>query len=526
MSSHCKTRQLFIDKCRQQYSWADGAVRGTQAAAQRHKRDLEVAFAEIDGLMAGLHYEDEASTTYSSPKSPARPSAQPSQTPFPDADVELPPDTYHNAYPYSTTISPDDLDDLISPASPVAAGKPDPAQQPKASQWAAIRNLKDETEFHHQRFQKIVAAMGNSELLKLRDSYPDSKSVRNKGLVIFKDILDGYQPRELREVFAFACLSYAISQLLFRSGRIDKSEILGGVRSWRDLISDQRERHAFSILALELWPEAKDHMHCIPIPDRTRRLSVALVGPGGVPATGCSEFAVTGGDLLLTGDSFIGTSTDLLPAANLLPLDIENMDPHLTDVFEYSPQPEIHDTLTNTHQQYNFSALSPRMNPAFSEDPPGADRLGLPPTHAELDQDRREVVFADPTEGEDSPHPTNTTADVKKIEDTSMFLVIFTFLLGFGELLSVLSGRTFSSREYKLYGTEKEDRKRFSRSARESFFQPRRDDPNFVPPTFLALLSTAQMFTKTGALQSIDEIEYYLCSVASVRTYGFCTTWT
>lgn len=54
------TGRFLLDRCRAKYSWASGATRGTASARERHSKDLKIALAEIDGLMAGLEFQDKA----------------------------------------------------------------------------------------------------------------------------------------------------------------------------------------------------------------------------------------------------------------------------------------------------------------------------------------------------------------------------------------------------------------------------------------------------------------------------------
>lgn len=246
MSPAQKTRQLLLEKCRTRYSWASGATRGTPSAIERHRKDLEVAFSELNGLMAGMHYQDQAEG-----------GTTPAPSPSPLQDTQ--------AYPREI------FDDLLEdrPASDIATPSKLSAtmeSEPMASQWAAIRSLRKETEFHHKRFQALARRLENPIISDLLEVYPDAQSIRNKGACIVKDVLEGFQPNKLSLVFAFTCFSYSISLLLYKKDGIDKSDILADIRAWRDLIADPKERQAFNHLAPELWPEAKEHLHFIEIP--------------------------------------------------------------------------------------------------------------------------------------------------------------------------------------------------------------------------------------------------------------------
>jgi hypothetical protein len=161
---------------------------------------------------------------------------------------------------------------IVSPVAAAARRRtPDLECQPMASQWAAIHNLRDETASQYQRLQQLLCRNpGDATISRLLNVYPDAQSIRNKGAQLVKDVLEGFQPRGLSLVFAFTSFAYAISQLLYKNGHIDKSEILADLNAWRGLIPDMGERQAFDLIAQTLWPEAKNHLHFIPVPTISR----------------------------------------------------------------------------------------------------------------------------------------------------------------------------------------------------------------------------------------------------------------
>lgn len=143
--------------------------------------------------------------------------------------------------------------------------------------------------------------------------------------MLFRDILDGYCPTKPNEIFAFASLAYSVSALLYREGRIEKSQILGGLRSWMDSISDPGERETFIKLARHLWPEAKDQLHAIPIQQK------ACVGKTPVPIQPFDQNMASG-----VLDHFGGVPSntgptdvynDLLPGSCMCSTDANNINP-------------------------------------------------------------------------------------------------------------------------------------------------------------------------------------------------------
>ncbi|KAF4953035.1 hypothetical protein FGADI_6305 [Fusarium gaditjirri] len=74
------------------------------------------------------------------------------------------------------------------------------------------------------------------------------------GILTYRDVLHGVLPETLAEVFSFACLSFVISTLLCRKGRIRRDQILAGLHQWRDSIYDEDEKLTLDTLASAMWP--------------------------------------------------------------------------------------------------------------------------------------------------------------------------------------------------------------------------------------------------------------------------------
>ncbi|KAK0716229.1 hypothetical protein B0H67DRAFT_645873 [Lasiosphaeris hirsuta] len=498
------THQLFLERCRTKYSWASGATRGTPSAIERHRRDLEVAFSEINGLMAGMHYQDQAED------SPASPPISLSPSPLQETRGRL-------DYPAEIDITDDLLGDPPGP-SHTAAPEPPAAMgdQPMASQWAAIRSLRKETEFHHARFQALVTQLRDPIISNLLKIHPDARSIRNTGAQMVKDILEGFQPRELSLVFAFTSFSYSISQLLYKKDRIGKSDILADIRAWRDLIADPKERHAFNRLAPELWPEAKEYLHFIDIPAYPAGSAVPLPNPW-------PETVPLVGSAALSPFQLLHPQPDRQPETTP-PVDYtapsHPQDRYSFDNMPMDPNPgdarlsqDIVDMMNISQRVFGFSSIDPDLIfsnqsqwPLANELQPPDPPVGLPAPPMKFDPPDRE---------EKSSPLTNQAVGNAKLEETVMFLVILAFLQETGQLLYILSGRSLASRCYKMYPAQKREQEAFYRKAQEVFFKPWSQRPNSGAPAFRALVSVAEMFTQGGYLRSIDEIEHYLACVAT-----------
>lgn len=467
MSSAQKTRPFLLDACRSKYSWAAGVTRGTPSAIERHQRDLETAFAEINGLIAGLHYQDRAECR--SARAPS-PFSHSQNSPAGAANVEL----FHTPIPqYPTEILDERLEHLPAAIDSHAdsASEPTPSTegQPMASQWAAIRNLREETAFHHQRFQQISRDLGNPTVSKLLEIYPDAQSIRNRGAQLVKDVLDGFRPRELSLVFAFTSFTYAISQLLHKNDRIAKHEILADLNTWRSLISDRRERQAFDLIAQRLWPEAKEHLHFFDIPEaaqsRDRRAPFpdlsSTAAKLAVPAIrGFSDFPACGQatgshtpfhhpmDPFRFGEGGSGTDQQTATSSDT----VGNHTGHL---------------LTMSNEAFGLAALL-EYEPELSNDlvfhPPAEPGGG-----AAALNDIRGLGSTLPQEatlgasGERSEKLRSIKPGLKevKLDETRMFLAVLIFLQDITELVYILSGRSLASRRQKLYKAEERDQEAF-----------------------------------------------------------------
>jgi hypothetical protein len=444
--------------------------------------------------MAGMHYQDqtEGSTT-------------PAPSPSPLQDTQN--------YP------PEILDDLLGDR--LASNTTTPSErsisirsEPMASQWAAIRSLRKETEFHHKRFQALARSLENPIISNLLEIYPDAQSIRTQGACIVKDVLEGFQPDKLSHVFAFTCFSYAISLLLYKKDGIDKSDILADIRVWRDLISDPKERQAFNHLAPELWPETKEHLHFIEIPAR--------------PASGTTQW-VNDWPHLASSAEPAGYSAPHIPTPHPnRQTTTNNTDPvHLPDSYNFDNRnlpltSDSIDLLMLSHDMFDFSAVD--LSNSQSEYQQPAD-TGWPqasgPT-GEVSFSAAEVhpTALNPSSGErEGAEPDIKPSEDVKLEKTIMFLVILVFLRDLGDwYLYTLSGRSLAPKRHKLYQAQQGDQEAFHRKAQKVFFEPCSRHRSSTYSAFRALASVAEMFTQSGYLQSIAEIKQYMISVASVSS--------
>jgi hypothetical protein len=164
MSSASKTRQLLIARCRSMYSWA-AVTRDTPSAIEWHRKDLETVFAEINGLMARLRFQDEAERCRAEAASPSLSPKAPWDPLHLSACSTL---LSTQSKSWTTVLNTCAKQPWRITLLPVASCEPvpDAEHQPMASQWAAIRNLREETTCHHKRFQQLCQHLGDPTVSK------------------------------------------------------------------------------------------------------------------------------------------------------------------------------------------------------------------------------------------------------------------------------------------------------------------------------------------------------------------------
>ncbi|KAN0089565.1 hypothetical protein V8E51_019825 [Hyaloscypha variabilis] len=90
---------------------------------------------------------------------------------------------------------------------------------------------------------------------RLRRMYGSAKGMLSTGITTFGDVLDGQEPQSLMEIFAFTCLSYTMSKLLQKHGRMEGSQVLADIDQWRLAIKKEKHRLVYDQAVKILWPE-------------------------------------------------------------------------------------------------------------------------------------------------------------------------------------------------------------------------------------------------------------------------------
>ncbi len=234
------------------------------------KERIERALAEVDGIMAGFQFlgkierygapntggadltqsdgvlhgfgqwQDCGDHEHNQPTPPPKTAALPVSLPPRSTAHSKPDERSHNA-PNNKTQKPN------SPAQPTRADD-------KA--WRGLWSLKAGMESEFQRFNEVAIQSTPSTLRQLQAQFPNSKALADRGILVYRDVLEGPLPDTLADVFAFASVSHAVSEILVGRKRMQQADVLSGLTRWRNCIQNAEERNLFDVLALKMWPRS------------------------------------------------------------------------------------------------------------------------------------------------------------------------------------------------------------------------------------------------------------------------------
>ncbi|KAF9771804.1 hypothetical protein IL306_010529 [Fusarium sp. DS 682] len=533
-----------LSQCQPQ-CWLEGSYRpiSTRIATKRAKR--EVALAEIDGIHAGLLYLEETEKhlcTAPTVKEPWFDAWQPPYVPdFTDASCHIPdisdvPEELMLVDSTQISKAPQQQEDV-----PKHQEKADP----KERAWLGLRSLRLGIQNEFWKLESLRSASACPKIAKLGDYYPDAEALGQMGILTYRDVLHGVLPETLAEVFSFACLSFVMSTLMFRQGRIRGDQILAGLHHWRDCIYDDEERLALDTLASSMWPQnvssdynqptGQDPSGDFPPTDAAFRnpdSSSLTCDPQACPDTNnASEAFMQAADLTSVGLEFLSA-----PSMTGLMSDLEQ------DAF---------DLLGTCHEEFNFAQFcniegdinksgsrtvqDHHVTPALTNhrdltqswfgpiprysNAPFCSPLSFP-TYAPIPT---EYPFRDPPSHTDDSQPKiehralEITSDhpIFTLRNTDMFLVVLAFGKENGAAFFSFSGNgqtvVCERRGSAFTSVKSKQEKRLQ----EEFFEPLRRAMS-ENPSFVALLSVAKRFVLLGNMGTIQEIHVFLVNIAEV----------
>lgn len=138
------------------------------------------------------------------------------------------------------------------------------SKRPKDEQWDSLRSLRSAWNDIHRHILSISSKGSRDShqfkqkaaIRRLRQQCKNSSSFFHTGILTLRDILRGQVPLTLKEVLAFVCLSYIMSEVLQSKGKMARpADFFHGFPKWRQAIRDQSEREAFDEVISLIWTE-------------------------------------------------------------------------------------------------------------------------------------------------------------------------------------------------------------------------------------------------------------------------------
>jgi hypothetical protein len=135
---------------------------------------------------------------------------------------------------------------------------------PDEEQWSNLRTLRSASNVLHRKVLSVLRSSDQTihhlknanTIRRLRQQCKGSSEFLNTGILTFRNVLRGSTPSTLKEVLAFVCLSYVMSEVLHSKGNIDRPlEFFEGLSQWRKALKDESERLVFDKITADIWPE-------------------------------------------------------------------------------------------------------------------------------------------------------------------------------------------------------------------------------------------------------------------------------
>ncbi|CAG9950580.1 unnamed protein product [Clonostachys rosea f. rosea IK726] len=491
-----------------EYSFARGATR-VGDAAQAADNHRSKALAEIDGLFAGFQYLERTEGNQNSSARPFNASTfMPDQVSFDDFERDL-----------NGTIAQPDLADSnnLHQDEDRAA---DSEGQPSRCDWSSIRDVMEGSEHHWRSFQQLAEKLNLPAVNKIRNQYENPRGLREAGVFAFRETLSGAAPKDLKGVFAFASLSFVVSQLLCSRGRIAKQEILKGIKVWRDAIQDQEEREVFLKLAEELWPEAKVHFHFIPLnltPKHLDRLH-NLSSFGNHYWQPQDEYAATStahfsedqqghtSQLASNVDSNAPESFNILPTHGSFT--DQEYAIQLLEEYDGLPMCEQVTRMTDcTRELWRWHESSFHLS-----NDSGSIGATATPDHLPL---RDGLSLTNNTSGKppDPGHDPPDAPTCEQLQSTAVFCAVSTYLFNFSRFFYLLSGGGLSAKSLHSIKAFNVENTYLKDNILDMYLEPLKNNGITLSSQSLAIWAVARKFVKLGCLQSVQEVQDYLMTV-------------
>ena len=331
---------------------------------------------------------------------------------------------------------------------------------PRKSQWETLQELRLSSRTHYMKFLRLTANYDSRGIKMLRRMYGSSKGMLDAGITTFGDVLDGNEPQTLKEIFAFTCLSYVISKLLQKHGRMEGSHVLADTDRWRLAIKKEKDRLIYDQAVKIVWPEIdflKEHSKekdvtstpPTPVSDKGNGTSLSNV------FTATTQRLYVPSSMLAYG---MTTSLDFNFLERARAMDCSNTGQDICSGLQapdHSLDPDIqprdhgfHDHLvgllheTSTHEKFKFAdflniydpPLENNTSPAFDDVPPDITLQTHPPVYPpQIFQANEPVGSVHPKElGNYSPPiaPSEALIQTESLQPEAIGVPIVESLLG------------------------------------------------------------------------------------------------
>jgi hypothetical protein len=571
---------LKLDEWKGRWSFARGATKATHQTKGRAMTELTEALAEVDGLLAGINYVEKVEPN-SEETSPASASTETSNNFFSSKPataswfghlaVDLPQSGASSSEDLSK-IEPRHLRSILT--DKLVKSNDEPRQIPRKSQWATIQSLRSASMLHFNQFAKVSADSANADIRKLWKSYVTAKKLLEMGILTFRQVLLRQNPTTLVDIFAFASLSYVISKTLHAKGHIDESDILSGILDWRAAITDERERSTFDEIAEQLWPEAKEIMHFIPLERAKGNLETAGLrheqnetrhAPSLIPEETAdrSSLRPDEGNIASRDNQPLSPWTQSNASdlqANTFPLpfptEVETSPSGLQNhVFQLTEETRSHPEfmfsewlnfestfLEGPLDQNFYQNLAPDIGPELLNPSQTTCVIEAEVGPTDLTSSSHDLKESSPDEQTD---PQADDSTVHRLLGTPLFQVVFRFLIGWylflvplfisliavpeisemGDLLNVLSGGGLASGKDEIKPSHSRPpwaTSEFFEQASEHFLRPLHNEAAQIDRIFSGIIAMAEMFVKLGSFQTVREVENYIITVGRVSFHSPC----
>ncbi|KAH6641825.1 hypothetical protein F5144DRAFT_484053 [Chaetomium tenue] len=390
-----------------------------------------------------------------------------------------------------------------------------------------VRSLLEGVEAEFQRFNNVSSKSTSPATLRLRSRFRSSKELAHDGMLVCRDLSEGLPPDTLEEVFAVACVSHAMSQILVGQKRMEETQVLSGLQQWKEGIETLDERSDFDALASEMWPSRYTSSTR---PEQSASGPHVMEGidlPGGQDNTlhlppGAAEMGQVSQDALPAGDTrpsvtALGGNTLELWANRTPGAFGFSQLRHVDGGYSYVPRNDI-----DPRELFKFCSPNEHI-PGYNPSPPHSPGLEAPPPAPVLAISGCESPPARPSltslPCDDQDHYyfpiVNEVFYCKAINlrNTITFLAVLGFAGNDDYGFYQLAGNGMTVEHRKIGSVWDRERLETEKRLRSEFFDPLKEAET-EDAGFRAMLAVAEMFVRLGLLGTREKVQDFLIAIS------------